>query len=76
MAQGVAAGEFRTADPRGAAWRLTAMLDGLAVQRVALDEAVTRTDIENWMLATLAAELREQFLTRHRTAAKTNLSVS
>lgn len=52
------------------------MLDGLAVQRVALDEAVTRTDIENWMLATLAAELREQFLTRHRTAAKTNLSVS
>ncbi|MGP4014408.1 TetR/AcrR family transcriptional regulator [Saccharopolyspora sp. 5N708] len=57
IGQGVAAGEFRTADPRGAAWRLTAMLDGLAVQRVAFDEAVSKTDVTNWMSTALAAEL-------------------
>ncbi|MCI2417388.1 TetR family transcriptional regulator C-terminal domain-containing protein [Saccharopolyspora sp. K220] len=57
IGQGVAAGEFRTADPRGAAWRLTAMLDGLAVQRVAFDEAVSKTDVANWIATALAAEL-------------------
>ncbi len=57
IAQGVAAGEFSTADPRGAAWRITAMLDGLAVQRTALDEAVSRADVDNWTKTALAAEL-------------------
>ncbi|MFB7511837.1 MULTISPECIES: TetR family transcriptional regulator C-terminal domain-containing protein [unclassified Streptomyces] len=35
IAEGAAAGEFRCADPGAAAWRLTAFLDGLAVQTTA-----------------------------------------
>ncbi|MFC7217508.1 TetR family transcriptional regulator C-terminal domain-containing protein [Streptomyces polyrhachis] len=55
IAHGTAAGEFDCADPEAAAWRLTAFLDGLAVQltcypgglepatlRTWIDEAVTR----------------------------------
>ncbi|WP_406238539.1 TetR/AcrR family transcriptional regulator [Nocardia sp. NBC_01009] len=57
VALGVASGEFKTSDPRGVAWRLTAMLDGLAVQRVAFDEAISGTDVANWTRAAIASEL-------------------
>jgi BetI-type transcriptional repressor, C-terminal len=41
ITEGVAAGVFTSADPRGSAWRLTALIDGLAVQNVALDSTAT-----------------------------------
>jgi AcrR family transcriptional regulator len=57
IADGVASGEFRTADPRGAAWRLTALVDGLAVQRVAFDDAISRAEIDTWVADAVRAEL-------------------
>ncbi|MGF6888425.1 AcrR family transcriptional regulator [Nocardia sp. GAS34] len=55
--EGVANGEFTAGDPRGAAWRLTAMLDGLAVQLVALDGAVSREDLSTWIDHVIKSEL-------------------
>ncbi|HEX4359457.1 MAG TPA: TetR family transcriptional regulator C-terminal domain-containing protein [Pseudonocardia sp.] len=57
IADGVARGEFHTADPRGAAWRLTALLDGLAVQRVAFDDAISQAEVDAWVAEALRAEL-------------------
>lgn len=57
IADGVASGEFRTADPRGAAWRLTALVDGLAVQRVAFDDAISRAEVDAWVADAVRAEL-------------------
>jgi len=57
IADGVASGEFRTADPRGAAWRLTALVDGLAVQRVAFDDAISQAEVATWVADAVRAEL-------------------
>jgi AcrR family transcriptional regulator len=57
IGEGVATGEFRTPDPRGAAWRISALIDGLAVQRVAFDDAVSHSDAEAWLNTALHAEL-------------------
>lgn len=57
IAEGVGAGEFRCADPYGAAWRLTALLDGLAVQVVAREGPVTAADCGRWVETALNAEL-------------------
>ena len=57
ICEGVANGEFRTDDAPGAAWRLTAMLDGLAVQLVALDGAVSKDNVGTWMDRAIRAEL-------------------
>ncbi|MEV0443917.1 TetR/AcrR family transcriptional regulator [Streptomyces spectabilis] len=56
IAQGVAAGEFRCPDPTGAALRLTALLDGLAVQLTAYG-AVSRARARAWTDEALAREL-------------------
>ncbi|QEU97082.1 TetR/AcrR family transcriptional regulator [Streptomyces kanamyceticus] len=55
--EGTATGEFRCADPKGAALRLTALLDGLAVQMTAYDGAVSRARTRAWADAALAREL-------------------
>ncbi|MGW8377390.1 TetR/AcrR family transcriptional regulator [Streptomyces sp. ODS28] len=55
--EGAAAGEFRCEDPRGAAWRLTALLDGLAVQMTAYPRALGRRRMESWVDEALAREL-------------------
>ncbi|WP_052499400.1 TetR/AcrR family transcriptional regulator [Streptomyces vietnamensis] len=55
--EGTAAGEFRCADPAGAAWRLTAFLDGLAVQTTAYTGALPRTTMLRWADAALSREL-------------------
>ncbi|MBP1159915.1 AcrR family transcriptional regulator [Rhodococcus sp. PvR044] len=55
---GVDNGEFRTDDPQGTTWRLTAMLDGLAVQLVALDGAVSKDDVATWMDRAIRSELQ------------------
>ncbi len=56
IAEGVAAGEFECPDPTGTAMRLTALLDGLAVQMTAY-EGVSRARAEQWVDAALAGEL-------------------
>ncbi|MFF9040732.1 TetR/AcrR family transcriptional regulator [Streptomyces sp. NPDC014892] len=54
---GVAAGEFPCPDPTATALRLTALLDGLAVQLTAYDGAVSRTRAQEWADRALAHEL-------------------
>ena len=57
IAEGVAAGEFRCPDPVGTALRLTALLDGLAVQMTAYGGAVSRARTQQWADEALAREL-------------------
>ena len=57
IAEGVAAGEFRCPDPGGTALRLTALLDGLAVQLTSYAGAVSRTRAQDWVDEALAREL-------------------
>lgn len=55
--QGVAAGELSCDDPNGAAWRITALLDGLAVQSTVHRDVVTAEQVETWVRRAAAAEL-------------------
>ncbi|MFF7734338.1 MULTISPECIES: TetR family transcriptional regulator C-terminal domain-containing protein [unclassified Streptomyces] len=57
IAEGVAAGEFRCPDPPSAAFRLTALLDGLAVQLTSYSGAVPRARAQEWVEEALAHEL-------------------
>ncbi|MFF5533164.1 TetR/AcrR family transcriptional regulator [Streptomyces cinerochromogenes] len=57
IAEGVAAGEFACADPAGTALRLTALLDGLAVQLTSYPGAVARSRAQEWVDEALAREL-------------------
>ncbi|MFE1882390.1 TetR/AcrR family transcriptional regulator [Streptomyces diastatochromogenes] len=57
IAEGVAAGEFECADPAGAALRLTALLDGLAVQLTSYPGAIPRSRAQQWADESLAREL-------------------
>ncbi|KDN72594.1 TetR family transcriptional regulator [Streptomyces olindensis] len=57
IAEGVAAGEFRCPDPHGTALRLTALLDGLAVQLTSYAGAVPRARAQQWTDEALAREL-------------------
>ncbi|MFC9279747.1 TetR/AcrR family transcriptional regulator [Streptomyces collinus] len=69
LAEGVAAGEFTCADPAEAALRLTALLDGLAVQLTSYPGAVPRTRAQRWVDEALARELglpREALTARGR----------
>ncbi|MGW7269438.1 TetR/AcrR family transcriptional regulator [Streptomyces sp. NPDC054864] len=57
IGEGVAAGEFRCPDPRATALRLTALLDGLAVQMTAYEGALSRTRMLAWVDEALNREL-------------------
>ncbi|MCS0638036.1 TetR/AcrR family transcriptional regulator [Streptomyces sp. LP05-1] len=57
IAEGAAAGEFRCADPLAAAWRLTAFLDGLAVQMTAHPGSLSRATMLAWADEALDREL-------------------
>ncbi|MEU2338025.1 TetR/AcrR family transcriptional regulator [Streptomyces sp. NPDC006654] len=57
IAEGVAAGEFRCPDPMASALRLTALLDGLAVQLTSYPGAVPRSRAQQWADEALAREL-------------------
>ncbi|WP_329415491.1 TetR family transcriptional regulator C-terminal domain-containing protein [Streptomyces sp. NBC_00704] len=57
IAEGVAAGEFPCPDPAGSALRLTALLDGLAVQVTSYDGAVSRARAQEWVDEALDREL-------------------
>jgi AcrR family transcriptional regulator len=54
---GLAADEFHCPDPPATALRLTALLDGLAVQVTTYDGAVSRTRAREWADEALAREL-------------------
>jgi AcrR family transcriptional regulator len=55
--RGVADGEFVSAEPGAAAWRLLSVLDGLALQVVAHDALITRDDVVGWTRAAASREL-------------------
>ena len=57
IAEGVAAGEFHCPDPQATALRLTALLDGLAVQLTSYAGAVPRSRAQAWVDEGLAREL-------------------
>ncbi|MER6995479.1 TetR/AcrR family transcriptional regulator [Streptomyces sp. NPDC000410] len=57
IAEGAAAGEFSCAEPASAAWRLTALLDGLAVQMTSYAGSLTRAAMLEWTDEALAREL-------------------
>ncbi|WP_328408694.1 TetR/AcrR family transcriptional regulator [Streptomyces violaceus] len=57
IAEGVAAGEFHCPDPHGTALRLTALLDGLAVQLTSYEGAVPRARAQEWVEKALSREL-------------------
>jgi AcrR family transcriptional regulator len=57
IAEGAAAGEFRCEDPASAAWRLTAFLDGLAVQMTSYAGSLSRAAMLEWTDEALAREL-------------------
>jgi AcrR family transcriptional regulator len=54
---GVHAGEFATDDPRGSAWRITAMLDGLAVQTLVHRGVQNQRKTTEWAHRFVASEL-------------------
>ncbi|MEV3853662.1 TetR/AcrR family transcriptional regulator [Streptomyces sp. NPDC050095] len=57
VTEGVAAGEFTCPDPTATALRLTALLDGLAVQMTAYKGGVSRARTQEWVDEALAREL-------------------
>ncbi|MEV8311404.1 TetR/AcrR family transcriptional regulator [Streptomyces flavidovirens] len=57
ITEGAEAGEFRCEDPASAAWRLTALLDGLAVQMTSYAGSLSRTAMLEWTDEALAREL-------------------
>ncbi|MEY9846561.1 TetR family transcriptional regulator C-terminal domain-containing protein [Streptacidiphilus sp. MAP5-3] len=57
IGEGAAAGEYVCDDPQGAAWRLTALLDGLAVQMTAYTGSLSRKAMLEWVDDALAREL-------------------
>ncbi|MEW2275220.1 TetR/AcrR family transcriptional regulator [Streptomyces griseofuscus] len=57
IAEGVSDGEFSCPDPQAAALRLTALLDGLAVQLTSYPGSVPRARAQEWADEALAREL-------------------
>lgn len=54
---GIHSGEFTTSEPRGAAWRITALLDGLAVQTIVHRGVQSREQTASWARQLVAYEL-------------------
>jgi AcrR family transcriptional regulator len=55
--EGVESGDFRCKDPNAAAWRITAVIDGLAVQATVHKGVVSRATLIRWVRRIAAAEL-------------------
>lgn len=56
--RGVGSGDFVCPDPHATAWRLAALLDGLAIEAVVHEENVARTELVAWTTHFAAAELQ------------------
>lgn len=57
IADGVREGVFVCADPAGAAWRINAVMDGLAVQFAVHDRVISRRQFAEWIRLAAAREL-------------------
>ncbi|MFV2021096.1 TetR/AcrR family transcriptional regulator [Micromonospora sp. LOL_023] len=57
IASGCADGTFDCPDPKGAAWRINALIDGLAVQAAIHDRGVTRRQLTDWIRLAVAREI-------------------
>jgi AcrR family transcriptional regulator len=57
IAAGVDEGTFKCDDPNGAAWRISALVDGLAVQVAVHDRVITRRQLADWVRLATAREL-------------------
>jgi len=57
IADGVREGDFRCEDPHGAAWRITALIDGLAVQVTVHRGVLTRAQMTDWVTGLAEREL-------------------
>ncbi|MEO5885351.1 MAG: TetR family transcriptional regulator C-terminal domain-containing protein [Candidatus Limnocylindrales bacterium] len=55
--EGVSSGAFACGDPRGAAWRILSLLDGLALQVVAHGTTIGRDDVIAWTTSAAESEL-------------------
>jgi len=54
---GVKDGDFACDDPAGAAWRIIALIDGLAVQLTVHDRVISRKQLSDWVRLAAAREL-------------------
>lgn len=57
IAAGVEDGSFKCEDPIGAAWRINALIDGLAVQVTVHDRVISRRQLTEWVRLSTAREL-------------------
>nr|MDT0656819.1 TetR/AcrR family transcriptional regulator [Micromonospora sp. DSM 115978] len=57
IADGVRDGTFTCDDPAGAAWRINALIDGLAVQVAVHDRVLSRRTLAEWVRLSTAREL-------------------
>lgn len=57
ISAGVADGTFECADPAGAAWRINAVMDGLAVQLAVHERVISRRQFGEWIRLVAAREL-------------------
>jgi AcrR family transcriptional regulator len=57
IAAGVKDGEFTCDDPSGAAWRIIALTDGLAVQLTVHERVITRKQLSDWVRLAAGREL-------------------
>ncbi|BCB78875.1 TetR family transcriptional regulator C-terminal domain-containing protein [Phytohabitans flavus] len=57
ISEGVDAGMFKCEEPAGAAWRILALIDGLAVQVTVHDRVISRRQLSEWIRLTAAREV-------------------
>jgi len=57
IAAGVKEGDFTCPDPAGAAWRIIALIDGLAVQVTVHERVISRRQLSDWVRVVAAREL-------------------
>jgi AcrR family transcriptional regulator len=57
VTDGVKDGSFTSDDPSGAAWRLLALIDGLAVQVAVHDRVISRRQLTDWVRLAASREL-------------------
>ncbi len=57
ISTGVREGVFTCPDPAGAAWRINAVMDGLAIQVSVHDRVISRRQMSEWIRLTAAREL-------------------
>jgi len=57
IAAGVTEGAFKCDDPSGVAWRVIALIDGLAVQVTVHDRVISRRQLTEWVRQSTSREL-------------------